>query len=786
MRLQHVTIVGYRSIRKSFDLDLDNRITVFLGANDHGKTNLLNAILHLNADHPFSNDGDLNLDHTNRETKFPDIRYVLRLSDDERAELLKRETIRIRTETIGDFREHLQHEADAASEAAQRHAEEEAAHLAELENQPDEASEGTEGAIAADLAAAAEREAQESAAAVDLAAKRAALARAEELRILADIEGEEFDLSTTAEEAEAKAGKATTNTKRAETRAETARAAVQEAVSTHGEGSEEAQKAEHDAANAEQQAEQAQRESDRLAKEAGDVRAAAEAEALAEEGQLRFGKEAPLPKPRLPRLDDVPEMITVGRIGLEGELKLIDSGSFGGNAAMEYVQQKIPRVELFAPQESLPDMATLESIGEEGNDFMRGIFWYAGLSPHEREGIFVQDDATMKRLAAANDQLNETLRDSWSQGRELQFKLQHHEGEIDLLIDDPAVTARYVRASRRSSGFTHFFALKTMLNAREHESGASSFIWLFDDPGIYLHPEGQHDLLQVLETLAQANQILYSTHSIFLINKNYPARHRLLKKDKDGTGIDQKPFTSQWRAAIDALGLAFPGTFLFASKVLLVEGDSDPILLNADMQRLIEIGQLTIDINPLSIISTGDSKHADALVRILLDSAIKPEIALLFDGDKGGVDRRKSLKKLIESKELLKHDLQRDTSVEDHVLLPELYREATIRYLEGSPDAPKKIRAELQESWDRDIGSGTPKGIARWARSEGKRVLNEDEEPSSVGIAREYATFVGDATPEELAKASGRKRALALASKIAEMVKLAPQTVEQEQIVEEV
>src|SRR5437773_6998582 len=87
MKLKRVTITGYRSIRKRFDLDLDDRITVILGANDHGKTNLLNALLHLNPDHPFSREDDLNWDHPDRAADFPDLRFTLELSSDERRDL---------------------------------------------------------------------------------------------------------------------------------------------------------------------------------------------------------------------------------------------------------------------------------------------------------------------------------------------------------------------------------------------------------------------------------------------------------------------------------------------------------------------------------------------------------------------------------------------------------------------------------------------------------------------------------------------------------------------------
>ena len=53
MKLQKIRIEGYRSILKPLEIFLDSRVTVVLGANDHGKTNLLAAIRHLNTDLKF-------------------------------------------------------------------------------------------------------------------------------------------------------------------------------------------------------------------------------------------------------------------------------------------------------------------------------------------------------------------------------------------------------------------------------------------------------------------------------------------------------------------------------------------------------------------------------------------------------------------------------------------------------------------------------------------------------------------------------------------------------------
>ena len=45
MKLSSVEIVGYRSFSKKVVLNLDPTVTIIIGANDHGKTNLLKPLL---------------------------------------------------------------------------------------------------------------------------------------------------------------------------------------------------------------------------------------------------------------------------------------------------------------------------------------------------------------------------------------------------------------------------------------------------------------------------------------------------------------------------------------------------------------------------------------------------------------------------------------------------------------------------------------------------------------------------------------------------------------------
>jgi chromosome segregation ATPase len=88
MRLARVSIEGFRSIEKKLETVIDPHVTVLLGANDHGKTNFLDALRLMNREHGFEPD-DLNWDCTGRAEELPAIEFVLDLNENERRELVQ-------------------------------------------------------------------------------------------------------------------------------------------------------------------------------------------------------------------------------------------------------------------------------------------------------------------------------------------------------------------------------------------------------------------------------------------------------------------------------------------------------------------------------------------------------------------------------------------------------------------------------------------------------------------------------------------------------------------------
>ena len=313
-----------------------------------------------------------------------------------------------------------------------------------------------------------------------------------------------------------------------------------------------------------------------------------------------------------------------------------------------------PRVELFqAPSTNFVDKVNKTQLVTAEFEFMQGIFRLAGIWD-ERETIFAQNERTSRLLDEASQLLTKVLNDTWKQGKDLKWKLEHtgtNGDHIVIQIGDPAIKGRYTRPSARSSGFRSYFLLSMIIYARTQNRASNSYLYLFDEPGTYLHPHAQLDLQRSFEMIADKTQMVYTTHSLFLVNKNYPARNRVISKGKDGTKIDQKPFIRNWKSVRESLGVLLSNNFLIADKTLLVEGPSDVIYLLDAIKKLKQDGQVDIDLNDFSVVDAGDASNYIAMAKLMLSEG--RDLVALVDGNGSGRNVEASLKRVCASE--IKH-----------------------------------------------------------------------------------------------------------------------------------
>ena len=147
----------------------------------------------------------------------------------------------------------------------------------------------------------------------------------------------------------------------------------------------------------------------------------------------------------------------------------------------------------------------------------------------------------------------------WRQDADFQLLLNAHEHGLSFTVHHR--TGRSYPFDERSTGLRYFLSYYVQLLALERPE-KRSVVLLVDEPDAYLSSDGQQDLLQILEEFARRrngsrqDQVIYVTHSPFLINKNAADRIRVLDKGTNDEGTRSSrsgpksrsaPTLSSWR-----------------------------------------------------------------------------------------------------------------------------------------------------------------------------------------------------------------------------------------------
>jgi predicted ATP-dependent endonuclease of OLD family len=150
----------------------------------------------------------------------------------------------------------------------------------------------------------------------------------------------------------------------------------------------------------------------------------------------------------------------------------------------------------------------------------------------------------------------------------------------------------------RSRGFVWFFSFLAWYEDIKWQK--QNVILLLDEPGLSLHGRAQADPLKYFEAELSTHQLLYTTHSPFMIDPAKLGRVRIvqdlgidareqLPKERDGT----KVLTNVFDATDDSLfplqgglGYEIQQTLFIGPNSLVVEGPADMLYLRAVSAQL--------------------------------------------------------------------------------------------------------------------------------------------------------------------------------------------------------
>lgn len=192
---------------------------------------------------------------------------------------------------------------------------------------------------------------------------------------------------------------------------------------------------------------------------------------------------------------------------------------------------------------------------------------------------------------------------------------------LDIRVKNKGVS---LPLKNRSKGFNWFFSFLVWFK-KIQEDANSNYILLLDEPGLNLHASAQADLLHFLEDLSRNYQIVYTTHSPFMINSDKLQRVRTVLETDRGSIISnsiQEKDPNTLFPLQAALGYNIAQNLYISPKNLLVEGVSDLMYLQTMSVIVESVGKegLRPDI---TIVPTGGLEKVATFISLLRSNELQ-------------------------------------------------------------------------------------------------------------------------------------------------------------------
>jgi hypothetical protein len=279
----------------------------------------------------------------------------------------------------------------------------------------------------------------------------------------------------------------------------------------------------------------------------------------------------------------------------------------------------------------------------------------AGLNPDELQKLHGQNDhETRNQLAnRASAVVTGEIKRLWKdRALKIRFNLDAH--HLDTIISDPTSTYDVeVNLNDRSRGFQWFFAFYITFSADTDGGHAENAVLLLDEPGLYLHAKSQSDLLHHLE-VDFSNQILYSTHSPFMVPTHALDSVRTVNiAEEAGTTVTNDP-TGDARTLFPlqaALGYDLAQSLFVGPNNLVVEGVTDFWIMSAVSAYASEKGRTSLS-PTLTMTPAGGAQKVSYMVALLTSESLN--VLVLLDTER---DSKATKDELLKTKLIRDHNV---------------------------------------------------------------------------------------------------------------------------------
>jgi len=194
---------------------------------------------------------------------------------------------------------------------------------------------------------------------------------------------------------------------------------------------------------------------------------------------------------------------------------------------------------------------------------------------------------------------------------------------------------------QRSRGFIWFFSFLVWFDSVQHQllqgrtGSEAQLILLLDEPGLALHALAQEDFLRYIDTLAEKHQVIYTTHSPFMVHSDRLDQVRVVEdKDKIGTTLSSNLSGSDPRTIFPlqaALGWTLAQNLFISAKNLIVEGPSELTYLQTVSGLLEAEGGAGLR-SDVTIVPVGGMSNVSTFVSLLGSNNLKLSVLHDYNG----------------------------------------------------------------------------------------------------------------------------------------------------------
>lgn len=315
-----------------------------------------------------------------------------------------------------------------------------------------------------------------------------------------------------------------------------------------------------------------------------------------------------------------------------------------GYIAKNWIKPKMPKFWYFDDYYPLKGKININTLHnnpptDEKDKTSKALFELARINPQEiLNSSETEYEKYIALLEASSNKITNEIFKYWStnQNLDIEFKIQNitnKHGHPEKVLDIRVKSQRHkitLPLDRRSKGFNWFFSFIIWFSKIQSDK-KSDYVLLLDEPGLNLHASAQADLLRFIEDLSEKYQIIYTTHSPFMVDTENLNRVRTCFETDKGTIISdtiQEKDPNTLFPLQAALGYDIAQNLFISKNNLLVEGPADLIYLTL-FSSILEANKRVGLKDGITIVPVGGLDKVSTFISLLRGS--KLNIVCLLD-----------------------------------------------------------------------------------------------------------------------------------------------------------